>query len=72
MSKLWDYAPPQLTLQCICGDIMAGVASPTDCPLYGKECVPESPVGACMVSTEGTCRIWQQYGGVPNLREVGS
>ncbi len=72
VSKLWDYAPPQLTLQCICGDIMAGVASPTDCPLYGKECVPESPVGACMVSTEGTCRIWQQYGGIPNLREVGS
>ena len=34
------------------------------CPLFGKECVPDSPVGACMVSSEGTCRIWHEYGGV--------
>ena len=36
-------------------------------PALGKDCVPESPVGACMVSSEGTCRIWHQYGGVPEL-----
>jgi hydrogenase expression/formation protein HypD len=70
VQKLWDHAPPALTQQCICGDIMAGVKSPSGCVLFGKQCTPENPVGACMVSSEGTCRIWHQYGGVPNLREV--
>ena len=56
---------------CICGTIMLGLASPTDCALFGKTCVPESPVGACMVSSEGQCRIWHTYGGVPDLRKVG-
>jgi hydrogenase expression/formation protein HypD len=32
--------------------------------------VPDTPVGACMVSTEGTCRIWHAYGGVPDLRSA--
>lgn len=63
LASLWDYAPPQLAADCICGDVMAGIATPADCRLFGAECQPDSPVGACMVSTEGTCRIWQQYGG---------
>ncbi|HEY7187206.1 MAG TPA: hydrogenase formation protein HypD [Vicinamibacterales bacterium] len=67
VSRLWDYAPPALVHECICGDIMAGIKSPTDCRLFGKECVPHSPVGACMVSSEGTCKIWHQYGGHPDL-----
>ncbi len=66
---LWTHAPSSLVRQCLCGNIMAGIASPRDCPLFGAECRPESPVGACMVSTEGTCRIWHEYGGVPDLRE---
>jgi hydrogenase expression/formation protein HypD len=65
--RLWAHAPSSLTQICICGDIMAGIASPVDCPLYGKECTPETPVGACMVSSEGTCKIWHQYGGHPDL-----
>ena len=69
LTKLWDYAPPSLAQSCVCGDIMAGITSPTDCPLFGRECVPDNPVGACMVSTEGTCRIWHQYGGHLNLGE---
>ncbi len=68
--SLWEDAPASLAQDCICGDIMAGIASPTDCALYGKECVPETPVGACMVSSEGTCKIWHQYGGQPDLRSV--
>jgi len=72
LTTLWDYAPPRLAADCICGDIMAGIASPNDCRLFGNACMPDSPVGACMVSTEGTCRIWQQYGGRPNLSEVAS
>ena len=67
LTGLWDYAPPGLGQRCICGDIMAGIASPTQCSLYGKECIPENPVGACMVSSEGTCKIWYQYGGHPDL-----
>lgn len=65
--RLWSHAPSALTQVCICGEIMAGLSSPEHCPLYGKECVPDSPVGACMVSSEGTCRIWHQYGGHPDL-----
>jgi hydrogenase expression/formation protein HypD len=56
---------------CICGAIMLGLATPTDCALFKKACAPESPVGACMVSSEGQCRIWHTYGGTPDLRQVG-
>jgi hydrogenase expression/formation protein HypD len=69
-SALWDHAPPKLVQQCQCGDIMAGIASPSDCALFGKECTPDTPVGACMVSAEGTCKIWHQYGGRPDLRSI--
>jgi hydrogenase expression/formation protein HypD len=67
LAALWSHAPSLLVQQCLCGDIMAGIAAPDDCALYGRECLPSSPVGACMVSTEGTCRIWHQYGGHPQL-----
>jgi len=53
--------------ECRCGDIMAGIATPLDCRLYGEPCTPATPVGACMVSSEGTCRIWHEYGGHPVL-----
>jgi hydrogenase expression/formation protein HypD len=68
VASLWRTAPSSLVRQCICGNIMAGISSPADCPLFGSACVPDAPVGACMVSSEGTCRIWHEYGGVPNLR----
>jgi len=67
VQRLWDHAPAALTQSCVCGDIMAGIASPDRCPLFGKECTPDTPVGACMVSNEGTCKIWHQYGGHPDL-----
>ncbi|WP_135830515.1 hydrogenase formation protein HypD [Halorussus halobius] len=56
-----------LTQECICGDIMAGTASPDECDLFGEECTPSNPVGACMVSDEGTCKIHYEYGGQPDL-----
>lgn len=40
---------------CICGEIITGMKRPTQCPLYKKICTPENPMGACMVSNEGTC-----------------
>lgn len=61
------HAPSKLAGECICGDIMAGTADPTDCRLFGNECTPDDPVGACMVSSEGTCKIWHEYGGRPAL-----
>jgi hydrogenase expression/formation protein HypD len=70
VQRLWDFAPAHLAQQCICGDIMAGIRNPYDCKLFDKECVPETPVGACMVSNEGTCKIWHLYGGVPDLSDV--
>ncbi|MBP7249750.1 MAG: hydrogenase formation protein HypD, partial [Selenomonas sp.] len=48
---------------CRCGDILRGACTPADCPLYGRTCTPEHPVGACMVSREGTCAAWYQYRG---------
>ena len=70
-SQLWEYAPRRLVQQCRCGDIMAGIASPSGCPLFGSDCTPDNPVGACMVSAEGTCKIWHQYGGHPDLHHTG-
>lgn len=40
---------------CSCGEIITGIKSPVDCPLFGKICTPENPQGACMVSNEGSC-----------------
>ncbi len=50
------------TSACLCGKIMSGSARPDDCSLFGTRCRPEHPVGACMVSTEGACRIWLEHG----------
>jgi hydrogenase expression/formation protein HypD len=71
-SGVRDAAAEEEAKGCICGPIMLGLAVPTDCKLYGEACVPESPVGACMVSSEGQCRIWHTYGGTPDLRDVGT
>ncbi|HYU80583.1 MAG TPA: hydrogenase formation protein HypD [Vicinamibacterales bacterium] len=72
LQALWDAAPPALVQQCICGEIMAGLKGPHDCALFGRDCIPEAPVGACMVSSEGTCRIWHEYGGHPDLSDGGT
>lgn len=50
------------TRGCLCNELLRGVKEPTDCKLFGKACTPLKPVGACMVSTEGACRIWYTYG----------
>ncbi|MEM3566886.1 MAG: hydrogenase formation protein HypD [Candidatus Bathyarchaeia archaeon] len=43
---------------CQCHLVMIGKIKPTECPLFMKVCTPQKPRGACMVSVEGTCRIW--------------
>ena len=47
---------------CICGPILRGVARPEDCTLFREKCNPMNPIGACMVSKEGTCNIAHRYG----------
>jgi hydrogenase expression/formation protein HypD len=46
---------------CLCGQILKGISTPPSCPLFGKRCTPASPVGPCMVSSEGTCSAWFSY-----------
>lgn len=49
---------------CLCGEILRGLKTPDDCPLFRKTCNPENPVGACMVSPEGSCNTWYKYADV--------
>lgn len=48
---------------CACGKILLGIETPFDCPLYGTHCTPMSPVGPCMVSSEGACAAYYRYQG---------
>lgn len=57
-----DVEPPAEPAGCICGLILKGVKKPLNCPLFGKVCTPENPVGACMVSSEGSCAAYYRYG----------
>ena len=69
----WDAARRfQVTLPephepkgCLCGHVLRGVKRPADCPLFGDECTPVHPVGACMVSSEGTCAAHYKYRPLP-------
>ncbi len=47
---------------CQCGLVLRGVKIPPQCPLFAKICTPENPVGACMVSSEGSCAAYYKYG----------
>jgi hydrogenase expression/formation protein HypD len=47
---------------CICGAVLRGVNTPNGCKLFRKTCTPEHPVGPCMVSSEGSCATYYQYG----------
>ncbi len=47
---------------CISGEILRGVKKPHDCPAFGKECSPQTPLGATMVSSEGACAAYHAYG----------
>jgi hydrogenase expression/formation protein HypD len=47
---------------CRCGEVLRGVIEPTECALFRTACSPRTPVGACMVSSEGACAAYYQYG----------
>jgi len=47
---------------CICGDILRGMAKPPECTIFGMACKPNTPIGSCMVSSEGACSAYYKYG----------
>ena len=52
-----DTEPPG----CLCGQVIQGKTEPTQCPLFAQQCTPVTPIGPCMVSSEGTCAAWYKY-----------
>jgi hydrogenase expression/formation protein HypD len=62
------FAVPSLRIAdpkaCQCGEVMKGTLKPWQCKLFGSGCTPETPLGALMVSSEGACAAYYQYGGV--------
>ena len=54
---------PRENRNCMCGEVLKGLITPPECGLFGKSCTPENPVGACMVSSEGTCAAHYKYRG---------
>jgi hydrogenase expression/formation protein HypD len=62
------FALPNLKVEdpkaCQCGEVLKGVIKPWQCKLFGASCTPETPLGALMVSSEGACSAYYQYGGV--------
>jgi len=54
--------PPTEIEGCACGEVLKGLLDPAHCPLFGNRCTPESPVGPCMVSSEGSCAATYRYG----------
>jgi hydrogenase expression/formation protein HypD len=57
-----EPGPPHEPRGCRCGDVLRGTMEPPDCPLFRRVCTPADPVGPCMVSAEGACAAWYQYG----------
>lgn len=57
---------------CQCGEVLKGVIKPWDCQVFGGACTPETPLGALMVSSEGACAAYYQYGDVEKIHETRS
>jgi hydrogenase expression/formation protein HypD len=56
---------------CHSGEVLQGLIKPNQCPAFGKECTPRNPLGATMVSSEGACAAYFQYGRFIRAEEVG-
>ena len=57
-----DPGPTQQHKGCRCGDVLRGTLTPPECPLFGRACTPARPIGPCMVSGEGACAAYFQFG----------
>ncbi len=67
-----DYRPVPDHRACECGAILRGVKKPADCKLFGTVCTPETPMGSCMVSSEGACAAHYNYGRFRDLPAVAA
>lgn len=56
-----EIEPTREPKGCICGEILKGLETPKNCKLFGTACTPQDPVGACMVSSEGSCAAFYRY-----------
>jgi hydrogenase expression/formation protein HypD len=57
-----DPGPTREHKGCRCGDVLRGTITPPACPLFGQACTPARPIGPCMVSAEGACAAYYQFG----------
>ncbi len=57
---------------CQCGEVLTGAIRPWECRLFGNECTPQSPMGALMVSSEGACAAYYNFGNINELLEKRS
>ncbi|TAK30096.1 MAG: hydrogenase formation protein HypD [Chloroflexota bacterium] len=57
-----EIEPPAPTHGCRCADVLRGALRPVECPLFAQACTPQRPIGPCMVSSEGACAAYFQYG----------
>jgi hydrogenase expression/formation protein HypD len=68
------FAVPNATIadpkSCQCGEVLKGVIKPWQCKVFGTTCTPAAPLGALMVSSEGACAAYYQYGGL--RKKVGA
>lgn len=55
---------------CQCGEVLKGVIKPWECKVFGKACTPETPLGALMVSSEGACAAYYQFGDLEKISEA--
>jgi len=56
-----EVGKPSEPAGCRCGEVLKGAIDPPACPLFATACDPSTPVGACMVSSEGTCAAWYRH-----------
>ena len=54
---------------CQCGEILKGVKKPWECKVFGTACTPETPIGSCMVSSEGACAAYYNFGRLSKVAE---
>lgn len=58
----YNEIPTREPAGCQCGRVLCGLLEPPQCGLFGKTCTPDTPIGPCMVSSEGACSAWYKYG----------
>ncbi|MDR3616332.1 MAG: hydrogenase formation protein HypD [Candidatus Obscuribacterales bacterium] len=68
------FSVPNITVadpkQCQCGDVLKGVIKPWQCQVFGTSCTPETPMGALMVSSEGACAAYYNFGNLPEMMSL--